>query len=64
MTLNGEPFPLNEPVSLAEVLAAAGFALNKVAVLLNGKIVPKEKLAQTMAAEGDAVEVVSFVGGG
>jgi sulfur carrier protein len=38
--------------------------MKRIAVEKNGEIVPKAKYAETLLAEGDALEVVSFVGGG
>lgn len=36
----------------------------RVAVELNGDIVPKAQYSDTIFKDGDSVEVVSFVGGG
>ncbi|MBR3993717.1 MAG: sulfur carrier protein ThiS, partial [Clostridia bacterium] len=43
---------------------SAGYDLMRVAVELNGDIVPKVQYADTIFKDGDSVEVVSFVGGG
>lgn len=45
-------------------LSDAGFEPDKVAVERNGCIVPKTQYGETILANGDAVEIVSFVGGG
>ena len=50
--------------SVAEYLNSAGYDLMRVAVELNGDIVPKAQYADTVFKYGDNVEVVSFVGGG
>ena len=50
--------------SVAEYLNSAGYDLMRVAVELNGDIVPKAQYAYTIFKDGDSVEVVSFVGGG
>ena len=50
--------------SVAEYLDSAGYDLKRVAVELNGNIVPKLQYADTIFKDGDSVEVVSFVGGG
>ena len=50
--------------SVAEYLNSAGYDLMRVAVELNGDIVPKAHYADTVFKDGDSVEVVSFVGGG
>ncbi len=50
--------------SVADYLNSAGYDLMRVAVELNGDIVPKVQYADTIFKDGDSVEVVSFVGGG
>ena len=50
--------------SVAEYLNSSGYDLMRVAVELNGDIVPKALYADTIFKDGDSVEVVSFVGGG
>ena len=65
MTLNGQPFSLTlAATTVAELLRAAGFAVDRVAVMRNGKIVPRGELERVVVAEDDVLEVVSFVGGG
>ncbi|MCM1132556.1 MAG: sulfur carrier protein ThiS [Ruminococcus flavefaciens] len=50
--------------SVAVMLADMGYSEKRVAVELNGQIVPKAKYAETFLKDGDSVEVVRFVGGG
>ncbi len=50
--------------SVAEYLNSSGYDLMRVAVELNGDIVPKAQYCDTIFKDGDNVEVVSFVGGG
>ncbi|MBR5430609.1 MAG: sulfur carrier protein ThiS [Firmicutes bacterium] len=50
--------------TLAEYLAGSEFDCRRVAVERNGVIVPKSAYADTVLADGDVIEVVSFVGGG
>ncbi len=64
MTINGEKKELSGRVSLSELLAQEGFRLERIAVELNGEIVPKAAYADTFISEADKLEVVSFVGGG
>ncbi|MBR3933267.1 MAG: sulfur carrier protein ThiS [Clostridia bacterium] len=61
--INGEDLDVAGK-SVAEYLDFAGYDLTRVAVELNGDIVPKEHYAETIFKDGDSVEVVSFVGGG
>lgn len=50
--------------SVAEYLNSSDYDLMRVAVELNGDIVPKAQYSDTIFKDGDSVEVVSFVGGG
>ena len=50
--------------TLAAYLASAGYAVERVAVELNGTIVPKAAYDDTRLSAGDEVEIVAFVGGG
>ncbi len=51
-------------VSVQEYLEKANYNLLRVAVEINGEIVPKSMYENTILKDGDTVEVVSFVGGG
>ena len=65
--LNGErreiPAPSGAP-TIAALLAELELGGQRVAVEVNGRVVPRELHAAHALAEGDAVEVVTFVGGG
>jgi sulfur carrier protein len=45
-------------------MAELALDARKVAVELNRTIVPRSEYATTTLREGDAVEIVSFIGGG
>jgi len=62
--LNGEPTPLAKPCSVAELLAELGLADKRVAVEINGEIVPRSQQTERMIAPNDNVEIVVAVGGG
>ena len=61
--INGENLDV-VGMSVAEYLNSSGYDLMRVAVELNGDIVPKAQYSDTIFKDGDSVEVVSFVGGG
>ena len=63
ITLNGEPRTL-PPGSIADLVRSIELDPAKVAVERNLAIVPRSALGETMLAEGDALEIVHFVGGG
>ena len=64
VTLNGEPRSLAGTLTLAELLQQLGLDARGVVVELNRRIVRRPELASTALHEGDAVELVHFVGGG
>ena len=61
--INGEDLDVGGK-SVAEYLNSAGYDLMRVAVELNGDIVPKSQYSEIVFKDDDNVEVVSFVGGG
>ena len=50
--------------TIAEYLETTDYNRSRIAVERNGEIVPKSEYDSTLLEDGDAVEVVSFVGGG
>ena len=50
--------------TVAEYLQSCDYNLTRIAVEINGEIVPKREYGVRTVADGDSVEVVSFVGGG
>ena len=62
--LNGEPLALTAPCTLAELLVAQGLAERRVAVEVNGEIVPRGRHATHVLQAGDTVEIVHALGGG
>lgn len=64
MKVNGELKKLSTKVFLAEFLQREGYAPEKVAVELNGEIIPRREYASTIVTDADKLEIVCFVGGG
>jgi thiamine biosynthesis protein ThiS len=64
VTLNGEARQVSAPASVAMLLAQIGLDARKVAVERNEAIVPRSVYDRTWLAEGDALEIVHFIGGG
>jgi len=61
--VNGEYLDVKGKSVLA-LLDSLGYDLKRVAVELNGNIVPRSQYEKTVLSDCDTVEVVSFVGGG
>lgn len=64
LSVNGQPHALAAGTSLAELLAELGLDVRKVAVERNREIVPRSVYGAVRLAEGDALEIVHFIGGG
>ncbi len=63
ITLNGDPRRA-DPGSIADLVRSLELDPAKVAVERNGTIVPRSTLDDVVLADGDALEIVHFVGGG
>lgn len=62
--LNGEPRHLRPGATITGLLDAEGLARRRVAVEVNGEIVPRGRHADHQLADGDKVEIVHALGGG
>jgi len=62
--VNGDPRRVTVGVTIAEMLGELGLDPRKVAVERNLAIVPRSTFGEVRVAEGDAFEIVHFVGGG
>jgi thiazole synthase len=62
--INGEQHRVDGGISIAEMVRELGFDPKRVAVERNLEVVPRSSLDQVSVAEGDAYEIVRFVGGG
>lgn len=61
--INGEKIENNE-IILSSYLEENGINTHRIAVELNGEILPKAQYGNTVLKDGDVVEIVNFVGGG
>ena len=62
--LNGDSISGCEGITLEELVNKQNFNKSRIAVEINGTIIPKKDYETTQIQENDVVEVVSFVGGG
>ena len=62
--INGTPRNLPEAVTVAGLLRTLELGAARVAVEINGAVVPRRDHDRTVLRDGDWVEVVQFVGGG
>ena len=64
IVVNGEDRRVPAPATLLDLLEHLGLDPRTVVVERNREIVRRPKLGETALAEGDAIELVHFVGGG
>jgi thiazole synthase len=64
LTINGEIRTFHETLTVTELLGRLGHDSRRVAVEINRELVPSATHPQRLLAAGDAVEVVTLVGGG
>ena len=64
ITLNGERFELDQPMSVIALLAKLDIDPRRVAVEHNLAIVKRHRFPEVVVGDGDRVEIVNFVGGG
>lgn len=62
--LNGDPFDLAGPISVAALLASLKIDARRVAVELNLVVLKRATFETTIVQAGDSMEIVNFVGGG
>ena len=64
IVLNGEPRSLASVTTVLDLLQAEGLADRRVAVEVNGEIVPRGRHPDHALRAGDRVEIVHALGGG
>jgi sulfur carrier protein len=62
--LNGEPRSLDAPSTVLTLLRAEGLGERRVAVEVNGEIVPRSRHGEHALQAGDRIEIVHALGGG
>ena len=64
ITVNGAARPFDRGMSVADLVRDLALEGKRIAVELNGEIVPRSRYAETRLAAGDRLEIVGAVGGG
>ncbi|NKF24528.1 sulfur carrier protein ThiS [Solimonas marina] len=62
--VNGEPRPLPAAMSISALLQALDLAGRRVAVEVNGDIVPRSRHTEPSLKAGDEILIVQAIGGG
>jgi len=64
MKINGKIISITTSQTLIDFLKDNNYEITKVAVELNGKIIPKTQFDNIAVCDSDTIEIVAFVGGG
>ena len=64
ITLNGDPFEIARPLTVSALLAQLEIDARRVAVEHNLVVLKRDAFDRVIVQDGDAVEIVNFVGGG
>ena len=64
ITLNGDRFEIARPLTVSELLAQLDIDARRVAVEHNLTVLKRDAFDRVIVQDGDAVEIVNFVGGG
>ena len=64
ITLNGDPYRIEAPISMADLLAKLEIDSRRVAIEHNQCILRRQLFSDTTVGNGDRIEIVNFVGGG
>jgi sulfur carrier protein len=62
--LNGEPYTVDQPLTIVALLERLEIDERRVAVEHNLTIIKRHRFPDIIVDEGDKVEIVNFVGGG
>ena len=62
--LNGEPYAVEQPLTIVALLERLEIDARRVAVEHNLTIIKRHRFQDVIVDEGDQVEIVNFVGGG
>ena len=62
--INGRKIVLKQNLSISDVLKKYKINNKKVAIELNGKIIPQNKHSKKKLKNNDKIEIVQFIGGG
>jgi len=64
VTLNGAPRAIVAATTVFDLIRELRLEGKRIAVEVNGEIVPRSRYAHTRLAAGDTLEIVGAVGGG
>ena len=64
ISVNGKKRTLEAELSLQDLLQDLGMTTERIAVELNGNIVPRSQFSSQLISNLDSIEIVQAIGGG
>ena len=64
IALNGEPREVEESMAMTALIASLDLGGKRIAVEVNGELVPRSSFDRHVLTPGDRVEIIQAVGGG
>ena len=64
ISVNGKTRTLESELSLQDLLQDLGMTTGRIAVELNGNIVPRSQFSSQLISNLDSIEIVQAIGGG
>ncbi len=64
LTVNGKPQTFENVTTIIDLLNALAIQRDQVAVMVNGDVIRRADHESTVLHDGDAVEIITIVGGG
>ena len=64
ISVNGKTRTLEAELSLQDLLEGLGMTTGRIAVELNGNIVPRSQFSSQLIRNLDSIEIVQAIGGG
>jgi len=64
ITINGQKKQCGISCTLESLLDDLGYTNKKIAVEINGEIVPRSQIRNKLVVDGDRIEIIKAVGGG
>ena len=62
--LNGKKVKIQRDLSIKDLIKKYRLKENKIAIELNGTILPKDRYKNKKVKNNDKIEIVQFIGGG
>ena len=64
VSINGDEQDIENGISLQQLLDELAMNRGRIAIELNGEIVPRSNFAEQILTAGDRLEIVQAIGGG